>query len=789
MLSETLEQVIDRAYKKAQKEQCEFLTIEHLLLALLDEEYIAKIIKHLGGDNDELKRELRSYISEHCPNLTNLQTTQPTAAFQRVIQRSVLSARAAGRDAVTCLHALISITSEQDSYAAYFLRKQQISQRDLMSFSGKVSEEESEFFTISDESDEEFEEENLDKALELFTVNLNRKAMEGKIDVLIGREEELNRTMQTLCRRRKNNPILVGEAGVGKTAIIEGLALAIVEKQVPAALEDAEIYSLDIGSLVAGTQWRGDFERRIKKVLEELAEKEKAILFIDEIHTIIGAGAGSNSQLDVSNLIKPALSNGTLRCIGATTDNEYRRFFEKDHALARRFQKVTVNEPSRDECLQIVGAISGYYEDFHGIEYTDDAIYAAVDLSNRYLRDRQNPDKALDLLDEAGAQVTLKRGIFAEKSDKEEIIEIGAEKIEEIVAKIAGIPETKVSQDDKSTIKNLEQNLKSKVFGQEKAISEIVSVIKLSRAGLREKEKPVGNFLFTGPTGVGKTEICRALAECLNIKLLRFDMSEYMEQHSVARLIGAPPGYVGHDKEGLLAQKIRKNPYAVLLLDEIEKAHPDINNILLQIMDNGIFTDADGKECNCRNLIIIMTSNIGAFEADKNRIGFAESNNAAAKSANSEAAMKRRFSPEFRNRLDAVVNFAALDKEHIYSVVNKFIKELKDNLQARNIYLELSEDVRKYLAEKGYDPKMGARPMARLIQKEIKEALADELLFGKLANFQTQYDQNKDADKSATVLLKLLDGKVNFDVQIHRAKQLLLNGIEEGKQKIPEKTS
>lgn len=732
MLSNALEQAIDRAFRSAQSAHHEFLTLEHLLLALLDEQSITDAVLALGGDLATLREQINRYLEEHCPKLDyahDERSTQPTLAFQRMIQRSVLHARNAGKNEVTCLNALVAIISERDSYAAFFLRKQEITRLDLltyMSHGGSTPEENA--ADKEDGGEEASPQPEKKSALNDYAVNLNDKAAKGDIDPLIGREKEIERTIQTLCRRRKNNPILVGEAGVGKTAIAEGLAKKIVDEDVPEILLDAVIYSLDIGSLVAGTKYRGDFENRIKAILKELKKQPNAILFIDEIHTIIGAGATSGSTMDASNLIKPALSNGELRCIGATTDQEFRQIFEKDHALARRFQKIDVAEPSLADAIAILKGLRSRYEKFHGATYLDEAIDAAVTLSDRFINDRRLPDKAIDLMDEAGARLHL-----APRDERPS--QVTAEMIEQLVATVARIPEKSVSKDDKNLLRTLERDLKTVVFGQDAAIDALAASIKLSRAGLRDKEKPIGSFLFTGPTGVGKTEVCRQLAHVLGIPLIRFDMSEYMEAHTVSRLIGAPPGYVGYEQAGLLTEKILKNPHAVLLLDEIEKAHPDVSNILLQMMDHGILTDANGREVNCRNLIIILTSNVGAFEMDQNSIGFGgvQEENKEVSKARSEAAIKRYFTPEFRNRLDAIIPFAPLSERVIVHVIDKFIIELEEQLEEKHVTISLTPEAKSWLAKHGYDAKMGARPMSRLIQKHIKEPLADQLLFGELA--------------------------------------------------------
>ena len=729
MLSNALEQAIDRAFRSAQSAHHEFLTLEHLLLALLDEQSVTDALLSLGADLAFLREQINHYLDEHCPKLAIEQderTTQPTLSFQRTIQRSVLHVRNVGKEEVSCLNALVAIISERDSYAAFFLRKQEITRLDLMSYIAHGSP--------AQESEDGREEEMVEaggtvsrkSALEEYAVNLNEKAKKGDVDPLIGRREEIERTIQTLCRRRKNNPILVGEAGVGKTAIAEGLAKAIVEGQVPEVLSDAVIYNLDIGSLLAGTKYRGDFETRIKALLKELEEIANAILFIDEIHTIIGAGATSGSTMDASNLIKPPLASGELRCIGATTDREYRQVFEKDHALARRFQKIDVAEPSRDDAVAILKGLRNRYESFHETKYLDESIEAAVTLSDRYINDRRLPDKAIDLIDEAGARLHLQP---KEKRQRR----ITARMIEQLIASVARIPEKNVSRNDRNQLKTLERDLKTVVFGQDPAIDELAGAIKLSRAGLRDKEKPIASFLFTGPTGVGKTEVCRQLAHVLAINLLRFDMSEYMEAHTVSRLIGAPPGYVGYEKAGLLSEKILKHPHAVLLMDEIEKAHPEVLNLLLQMMDHGILTDSNGREVHCRNLIIIMTSNIGASEMEKNQIGFGQSSLQTTSKARSDTAIKRYFSPEFRNRLDAIIAFSPLSEQTILHVVDKFIIELEQQLEDKHVTISLTREAKNYLARRGYDPRMGARPMARVIQKEIKQPLAEQLLFGKLA--------------------------------------------------------
>lgn len=759
MLSTALEQAIDRAMRNAQSARHEFLMLEHLLLSLLDEPSVSDAILALGGDLMILQEDLNRYLDEHSPKFDkedNERSTQPTVAFQRMIQRAVLHVRNSGKTEVTCLTALVAILTERDSYASFFLKKQGIERLELTSYisHGQTSEHSATSGETSEDSAENSEKSKPapKSAIKEFTVNLNEKARNGQIDPVIGREKEIERAMQTLCRRRKNNPLLVGEAGVGKTAIAEGLAKAIVEGEVPEILANAKIFSLDIGSLLAGTKYRGDFENRLKALLKELKKVNNAILFIDEIHTIIGAGATTGSTMDASNLIKPALSSGELRCIGATTDNEYRQIFEKDHALSRRFQKIDILEPSIEDSIAILQGLKTRYEQFHNTTYLDESISAAVNLSNRYINDRRLPDKAIDLMDEAGARLN-----FLPKNKQQNVID--ALMIEQLVARVARIPEKSVSLDDKNLLKTLERDLQTVVFGQDEAIATLSSAIKLARAGLRDNRKPIGSFLFTGPTGVGKTEVCRQLAHVLGIELLRFDMSEYMEAHSVSRLIGAPPGYVGFEQTGLLSEKILKYPHAVLLLDEIEKAHPDIMNVLLQVMDNGKLTDANGREINCRNLIIVLTSNIGAFEMDKNRIGFAKAHSKDAAKMQSDNAIKRYFTPEFRNRLDAIIAFSPLDERTIAHVVDKFIIELEQQLEDKNVTISLSPQARTWLSDNGYDPKMGARPMARLIQQHIKQPLAEQLLFGALA------------DKGGHVLIEVKDDKLVLTYQTQDTPQ------------------
>ncbi|MDO4435618.1 MAG: AAA family ATPase [Cardiobacteriaceae bacterium] len=760
-LSKPLEQAIDRAYINAQKARHEYLTLEHLLISLLENQIVSQMLMDLKVNIEALRGDLERYLQEHCTVVERERfSPQPTTTFQRMIQRALLHMRNMGKKEVSVLYALVAIISEEDSYAAYYLKTHGVSRADLVE---KIHHEEV-LPPVREAEEVMKEEEREDKsgkkdfkeeaksakksALAEYTSDLNAKALKGEIDQLIGREKELERMMQTLCRRRKNNPILVGEAGVGKTAIVEGLAKAIVEKRVPPLLQDNVIYSLDSGALIAGTKYRGDLENRVKALLDEIEKKPKAILFIDEIHTIIGSGGSSDNKMDVSELLKPALSSGKLRTIGATTEKEYRQVFEKNHALARRFHQVVVREPSVEDSIAILQGLKSYYEQFHEIKYSDEAIEAAVRLSDRYINDRHLPDKAIDLLDEAGARQRL-------LSEEERSQEIDVRLIEKMVADVARVPEQNVNQNERNVLRSLEFELNQLVFGQEEAIKALSSAIKLARAGLRETEKPIGNFLFTGPTGVGKTEVTKQLAQLLGVKLLRFDMSEYMEAHSVSRLLGAPPGYVGFEQQGLLSEQILSNPHAVLLLDEIEKAHPDIMNVLLQIMDNGRITDNNGREINCRNLIIVMTSNVGATDMEKNRIGFASLHDTQAAKGQAEAAIKRHFSPEFRNRLDGIIGFAPLNEKTIHHVVKKFLRRLEMQLKERKVSMKVHDEVIAWLAKHGYDPKMGARPMGRLIQTSIKQPLAELLLFGELEHGGVVQINVKD-DKPNIEVLELL---------------------------------
>ncbi len=725
MLSKELEVTLNQAFTVAHQKRHEFITVEHLLVALLRTATVEPILKACACDIPALERDLNHHIEETMSLIPKSveRETQPTLGFQRVLQRAVFHVQASDKKEVTGANIFVALFSEQDSHAVYLLNKQQITRLDVVNFLAhgisKIDKEEEEQEPNSPNSAADAQGNPLEK----YALNLNEEARQDKIDPLIGREVEIERTIQTLCRRRKNNPLLVGEAGVGKTAIAEGLAKRIVDKQVPDILLESTVYSLDLGALVAGTKYRGDFEKRLKSLLNQLKKEPKSILFIDEIHTIIGAGSASGGVMDASNLIKPALAAGQLRCIGSTTYQEYRGVFEKDHALARRFQKIDVVEPSVEETFQILQGLRSRFEAHHEIKYSNEALQLAAELSARFITDRFLPDKAIDVIDEAGAKQRL-----AKKEDRKEFI--NAEEIEDIIAKIARIPAKSVSSNDKDKLENLEKNLKMLVFGQDEAVSSLASAIKLSRAGLRDKSKTIGSFLFAGPTGVGKTELTRQLAKVLGIELIRFDMSEYMERHTVSRLIGAPPGYVGFDQGGLLTEQVSKHPHAVLLLDELEKAHPDVFNLLLQVMDHGSLTDNNGRTADFRNIILVMTTNAGSEEGSRTSIGFTSQDH----SSDSMKVIEKGFSPEFRNRLDAIVQFKPLDISIVGSVVDKFIFELETLLADKHVTLALSSEARLWLAEHGCDPKMGARPMARLIQEKIKKPLANDLLFGKLAN-------------------------------------------------------
>ncbi|MDP3742786.1 MAG: ATP-dependent Clp protease ATP-binding subunit ClpA [Methylotenera sp.] len=725
MIAQELEVSLHMAFMDARQKRHELITVEHLLLAMIDNPTAAEVLRACGAKLETLRIELNQYIEEHTPTVIGLDDvdTQPTLGFQRVIQRAMLHVQSSGKKEVTGANVLVAIFGEKDSHAVFFLHQQGITRLDIVNFiSHGVSK-------VGETAKPEGPEQETDVesapagALENFTLNLNAQVAAGKIDPLIGRSAELERVVQTLCRRRKNNPLLVGEAGVGKTAIAEGLARRIVEKNIPDVLANAVVYSLDMGALLAGTKYRGDFEQRLKAVMKQLAEKPDAILFIDEIHTLIGAGSASGGTLDASNLLKPALSNGSLKCIGATTYQEYRGVFEKDHALSRRFQKVDVVEPSVAETIEILKGLKSRFEEHHGVKYTASALTTAAELSAKYINDRHLPDKAIDVIDEAGAA----QRILPKSKQKKTI---GNKEIEDIIAKIARIPPKNISNDDRSALKTLERDLKAVVFGQDKAIEALTSAVKMARSGLGQGNKPIGNFLFSGPTGVGKTEVAKQLAYIMGIELIRFDMSEYMERHAVSRLIGAPPGYVGFEQGGLMTEAITKHPYCVLLLDEIEKAHPDIFNILLQVMDHGTLTDNNGRKADFRNVTIIMTTNAGAESLSKSSMGFTTSK----QTGDEQADIKRLFSPEFRNRLDATVSFTALSQDIIIRVVDKFLIQLEDQLHEKKVEATFSDALKAYLGKKGFDPLMGARPMARLIQDTIRKALADELLFGRLTN-------------------------------------------------------
>ena len=730
MLSQELEFCLNDAFAGAREARHEFMTVEHLLLAILDTPKVREVLKSCGADTAKLKTELKQFIDQTTPRLPagEDRDVQPTLGFQRVLQRAVFHVQSSGKKEVTVANVLVAIFSEKQSHAAYLLSMQDVSRLDVVNFiahglSKAGGEERGEREDGGASTDAEREGDGGGNALEKYATNLNDSARKGKIDPLIGRKLEVERTIEILCRRRKNNPLYVGEAGVGKTAIAEGLARMIVENQVPDVLLDATIYSLDMGSLVAGTKYRGDFEKRLKAVLAEVKKQPGAILFIDEIHTVIGAGAASGGVMDASNLIKPALANGDLRCIGSTTYNEYRGIFEKDHALARRFQKIDITEPSVSDTVDILRGLKSRYEEHHGIKYEDDALRAAAELAARHINDRHMPDKAIDVVDEAGANLRL-------QPVEKRASSVTVTQIENVVARIARIPPKNVSLSDRDVLKNLERNLKLTIFGQDKAIEALSSAIKMSRSGLGDQRKPVGSFLFSGPTGVGKTEVTRQLAIAMGVEFVRFDMSEYMERHTVSRLIGAPPGYVGFDQGGLLTEAIAKHPHCVLLLDEIEKAHPDVFNLLLQVMDHGTLTDNNGRKADFRHVIIVMTTNAGAFEMSRPSIGFTQSDTGA----DGMEAIRRLFSPEFRNRLDAVIQFGGLDQDTIERVVDKLLVEAEAQLEQKRVSISVDERARRWIAKRGYDPKMGARPMARVIQEFIKRPLAEELLFGKLVN-------------------------------------------------------
>jgi ATP-dependent Clp protease ATP-binding subunit ClpA len=745
MLNKELEFTLNQAFKSAKERQHEFMTVDHLLLALLDNPSAVTVLRACGANIEKMRLKIRTFVDETTPLIPDgdEREIQPTLGFQRVLQRAVFHVQSSGKNEVTGANVLVAIFNEQDSQAVYFLNEEKVSRLDVVNY---ISHGISKLDEVGhDETPVELSGENKGEeqasALDNYATNLNHLAEQGKIDPLIGRHNEIERTIQILCRRRKNNPLLVGEAGVGKTAIAEGLAKKIVDSEVPEILAGATIYALDLGTLVAGTKYRGDFEKRLKAVLAELKVKKDVVLFIDEIHTIIGAGAASGGVMDASNLIKPVLASGELRCIGSTTYQEFRGIFEKDRALARRFQKIDVEEPTVEETIEILKGLKSRFEEHHHIKYTQEALSSAAELSDKYINDRHLPDKAIDVIDEAGANVQL------QPEDARSKI-IGVDEVEAIVAKIARIPPKKVSTSDTESLRNLTRDLKMVVFGQDPAIEALTAAIRMNRSGLVNEGRPVGSFLFTGPTGVGKTEITRQLARILSMDLIRFDMSEYMERHTVSRLIGAPPGYVGYDQGGLLTEEIAKHPHCVLLLDEIEKAHPDVFNLLLQVMDHGTLTDNNGRKADFRNVVIVMTTNAGAQEMSRSSIGFATQDH----TSDGMEVIKKMFTPEFRNRLDAIIQFSGLTPEHIAKVVDKFVFELEGQLQEKHVNLIVEAEARVWLAEHGYDPQMGARPMARLIQDEIKKPLAEELLFGKLS-------------AGGAVKVDVLEDKLTFDIE------------------------
>ncbi|HEY5754197.1 MAG TPA: ATP-dependent Clp protease ATP-binding subunit ClpA [Steroidobacter sp.] len=727
MLSSELEICLNEAFQSAREARHEFMTVEHLLLAIVDTPKVREILRACGADVARLRKDLKDFIDQTTPRLKDDddREVQPTLGFQRVLQRAVFHVQSSGKKEVTAANVLVAIFSEKHSHAAYLLSMQDVARLDVVNYIShglsKIAEDRPDKDEAAPGAEAERGEPDGGTALEKFTTNLNKQAMEGRIDPLIGRKTEIERTVEILCRRRKNNPLYVGEAGVGKTAIAEGLARMIIEDKVPDVLSDSTVYSLDMGALIAGTKYRGDFEKRLKSVLSELKKNPGSILFIDEIHTVIGAGAASGGVMDASNLIKPALANGELRCIGSTTYTEYRGIFEKDHALARRFQKIDIVEPTVPETVEILRGLRTRFEEHHNVKYADDALAAAAELAARHINDRQLPDKAIDVIDEAGARLRL-------KPEGERETTVTTQMIEDVVARIARIPPKNVSTTDKDVLKNLERNLKLVIYGQDTAIDSLASAIKMSRSGLGDQRKPVGSFLFAGPTGVGKTEVTRQLALALGVELIRFDMSEYMERHTVSRLIGAPPGYVGFDQGGLLTEAINKHPHSVLLLDEIEKAHPDVFNLLLQVMDHGTLTDNNGRKADFRHVVIVMTTNAGAFEMNRPSIGFTQQDHAT----DGMEAIKRMFTPEFRNRLDGIIQFNGLDPRTIQRVVDKLLVEVEAQLESKGVQLHIDDTAREWMARKGYDPKMGARPMARLIQEAIKRPLAEELLFGRL---------------------------------------------------------
>ena len=728
MIAQELEVSLHMVFVESRQKRHEFITVEHLLLAMLDNQAATEVLRACSVDISDMRKSLVEHVTEHTPAVGGSEEvdTQPTLGFQRVIQRAILHVQSSGKKEVTGANVLVAIFGEKDSHAVYFLHQSGVTRLDVVNYIShginKVSQGNNDKTENDSDSDTE-QDAGAGGALDSYTINLNTQALAGKIDPLIGRGKELERVIQTLCRRRKNNPLLVGEAGVGKTAIAEGLAWKIIKKDIPEVLANHQIYALDIGALLAGTKYRGDFEQRLKAILKQLLDDPNAILFIDEIHTIIGAGAASGGTLDAANLLKPVLNTGQLKCIGATTFSEYRGIFEKDHALTRRFQKIDVPEASVEETVAILRGLKPHYEAHHGVKYTAVALTSAAELSARFINERNLPDKAIDIIDEAGAAQRI-----LPKSKQRKII--SKKEIENVIAKAARIPSRSVSSDDRNTLKTLDRDLKTMVFGQDRAINTLAAAIKMSRSGLGDPQKPVGSFLFSGPTGVGKTEVARQLAYAMGIKLHRFDMSEYMEHHAVSRLIGAPPGYVGFDQGGLLTEAIIKQPYSVLLLDEIEKAHPDIFNILLQVMDHGTLTDNNGRKADFRNVVIIMTTNAGAESLAKTSMGFTKSS----QTGDEIADIKRIFTPEFRNRLDAIISFSALDRDVILRVADKFLMQLEAQLHEKKVEAIFTNSLKEFLAKDGFDPVMGARPMARLIQDTIRSALADELLFGRLAN-------------------------------------------------------
>lgn len=748
MLSKDLETTLNEAFRVAKSKRHEFMTVEHLLLALLDNDIAIDVLKKIGADIDKLRTDLDQYIDSTTPLIPAGDTereTQPTLGFQRVLQRAVFHVQSSGRKEVTGANVLVAIFSEQESQAVYFLKQQNIARIDVVNYIShgisKVPGEDEGSTEGMGEVGEEGEEGEPQSALETFATNLNEEAKAGRIDPLVGRDHELERVIQVLCRRRKNNPLLVGESGVGKTAIAEGLAKRIVDGQVPEVVSESEIFSLDMGALLAGTKYRGDFEKRFKAVLAELKKKEGSILFIDEVHTIIGAGAASGGVMDASNLLKPLLTSGQIKCMGSTTYQEYRGIFDKDRALSRRFQKIDVNEPDVEDTYKILKGLKSRFEDHYNVRFTDKALRSASELAAKYINDRFMPDKAIDVIDEAGAAQQLLPPSRRKKS-------VGATDVEQVVAKIARIPSAQVTTSDKKALKDLDEKLKMVVFGQDEAIDQLANAIKMSRAGLKTGDKPTGCFLFAGPTGVGKTEVSRQLSNIMGVELLRYDMSEYMERHTVSRLIGAPPGYVGFDQGGLLTEAVTKHPHSVVLLDEIEKAHPEVFNLLLQVMDHGTLTDNNGRKADFRNVVLIMTTNAGAQEMDRTSIGFVEQDNAT----DGMEVIKRMFTPEFRNRLDAIVQFGALPMEVVKTVADKFLTELQAQLDDKRVTLEVEDEALEWLAREGYDEKMGARPMQRLIQEKVKKQLAEDLLFGDLSK------------SGGTVHISVQDDDLNIEV-------------------------